>query len=323
MFDKKLKIFYSYTAMLLQGFRLMQTRFPGSDIQGPYCRSRPRDSELSQRKLLMKLQNCLPHISRVCCGLTIGIGVLTLLGWLSGLRVLASINYNYIPMAPNTAIAFIALGIAAVVLHCPPLHRAFRWLSAILAACVIALGVLTILHNFKLTAFDINQALLKSPRDMFLGRHPVGYLSPITMGNLLLAGASLFLLALFPRRMYVRNIASWLATVVITVGCIVVFGYFFRTPILYGGNAVPMAFNTACAFVCIGFGLIVLAGLDCVPVSYFVGKSVRARLMRSFFPILILTTIFDELAIDHFTARGAFSPAVAIGINAVISGGIR
>lgn len=270
----------------------------------------------------MKLQIYLLRISRVCCGLTIGIGVLTLLGWLSGLRMLASINYNYIPMAPNTAVAFIALGIAAFVLHCPSLHRVFRWLSAILAACIIALGILTLLHDFKLTGFDINQALLRYPGELFLGRHPVGCMSPITVGNFLLVGASLFLLTLFPRRIHIRNSASCLATVVITVGCIVVFGYLCRTPILYGGNAVPMAFNTACAFVCLGFGLITLAGLECVPASYFIGVSVRARLMRSFFPILILTTILDELVIYALIARGSFSPAVVIGINAVVSGGI-
>lgn len=270
----------------------------------------------------MKLQNCLLRISRGCCGLTIGIGALALLGWLSGLRALASINANYIPMAPNTAIAFIVLGIAAIILHCPCPHHVFRWLSAILAVCVVAMGVLTLLHAFKLTGFNINQALLKSPSELFMGRHPVGYLSPITMGNFLLSGTSLFLLALFPLRIYVRSIASWLATGVITVGCIVVFGYFFRTPILYGGNAVPMAFNTACAFVCTGFGLLMLAGPDCVPTSYFVGASVRARLMRGFFPILVLTTVLDEFVIDTFSASGSFSQAVVIGINAVVSGGI-
>lgn len=121
-------------------------------------------------KKLMKLQNYLLWISKICCGLTVGIGSLTLLGWLTGLRVLASVNCSYIPMAPNTAIAFITLGIAAIILQCPFLYRVFQWMSAILAASVIAMAVLTLLHNFKFSGFDINQAILKSPGELFSGQ---------------------------------------------------------------------------------------------------------------------------------------------------------
>ena len=126
---------------------------------------------------ILKSNKYLLHVSRICCGLTIGIGAIAISGWLLGLRLLASISYKYIPMAPNTAVAFIAMGIAAIVLHSLPLHRMFRWISALLSLCVVTLGILTLLQYFHVIMFDINQALVKCTGGPF-GNVPVGYMSP-------------------------------------------------------------------------------------------------------------------------------------------------
>ncbi|MEK7841173.1 MAG: hypothetical protein AAB197_00740, partial [Deltaproteobacteria bacterium] len=51
-------------------------------------------------------------IPQLCCLIATGIGAVAIAGWLTGSRTLTSIRADYIPMAPNTAISFIILGIS-------------------------------------------------------------------------------------------------------------------------------------------------------------------------------------------------------------------
>lgn len=248
-------------------------------------------------------------------------GALSLIGWLSEMPLLTSICSSYIPMFPNTAIAFMALGTAALVPDCPSRYRLFRWLSALLSMCVIALGLLTLAHFFKLSAFNIDRAFIKYPHELLLGKFPVG-MSPLTAGNFILAGLSLLLQIFPPHRRLVRNIASCVSTLVIMVGFMVIFGYLYGSPILYGGNTTPMALNTACAFVCVGISLILLTGVECIPLSLFAGTSVRARLMCSFFPALILTVILYDVVSHLFMTKHLLNPSVVYGINIIILLGI-
>ena len=248
-------------------------------------------------------------------------GALSLLGWLSKIPLLTSICSSYLPMFPNSAISFMALGTAALVLACPSRYHVFRWLSALLSMGVITLGLLTLAHYFKLSTFTVDRMFVKHPDGLLLGKFPAG-MSPLTAGNFILAGVSLLLRIFPPHRRLISNIASCLSTLVIIVGFVVISGYFYGSPILYGGNTTPMALNTACAFVCAGIGLILLTNIEDIPLSLFTGTSVRARPMRSFFPALILTSVFSDAVIDLFIVEGLLNPVVAIGVNAVVSGSV-
>src|SRR5438046_9485584 len=74
-------------------------------------------------------------IPLLCASLTIALGLLTFIGWISGLVLLASVRAKYIPMAPSTALCFSLIGIGLIV-H---LRRAaLRWLPRACAAIVLA-----------------------------------------------------------------------------------------------------------------------------------------------------------------------------------------
>src|SRR3989304_8050092 len=120
----------------------------------------------------MRNDNYFVRISQTCCGITIGMGVLTFVGWLSGVRLLASVRPDYIPMAPNTAAAFIILGISILVLSFWSLHRFSRWFSAFSAMCVIVLSILTLIQYFIRGDLNIDQMILNTSG--VLGKVPVG-----------------------------------------------------------------------------------------------------------------------------------------------------
>ena len=46
-----------------------------------------------------------------CASLAVLFALLTFIGWISGLQLLASVRARYIPMAPSTALCFSLLGI--------------------------------------------------------------------------------------------------------------------------------------------------------------------------------------------------------------------
>ncbi len=258
----------------------------------------------------------LARISHTCCGITIGMGVLTFVGWLSGLRLLASIRQDYIPMAPNTAAAFIILGISVLVLTFRSLCRFSRWFSAFSAIVTIALSILTLIQFFVGGTPYIDRIILNTSG--VLGKVPVGCMSPITGGNFLLAGVALFLLVLPSYGRPTRDIASCLAIATTITGLVVILGYLYGTPILYGGNTIPMAVTTACAFVCLGIALIATSGLECLPVRIFAGTSTRARLMRVFFPATIMIILIENFVDAFFILKWNFNPALVITIYTIV-----
>jgi hypothetical protein len=54
-------------------------------------------------------------IPLICASLTVALGLLTFIGWTSGLPLLASVRAKYIPMTPSTALCFSLIGIGLIV----------------------------------------------------------------------------------------------------------------------------------------------------------------------------------------------------------------
>src|SRR5438105_15487792 len=76
-------------------------------------------------------------IPLICASLTIALGLLTFVGWISGLLLLASVRAKYIPMPPRTALCFSLIGIGPTV----NLRRAaLRWRPRALASFALSMA---------------------------------------------------------------------------------------------------------------------------------------------------------------------------------------
>ena len=75
------------------------------------------------------------QLPRVCAALPVALGVLTFIGWISGLPVLASVRAKYIPMAPSTALCFSLIGAGLLV------RENFRLVARVCALLVLAAGL--------------------------------------------------------------------------------------------------------------------------------------------------------------------------------------
>ena len=194
------------------------------------------------------------RIGQICGLLVIAVGGAALLGWFIGSPVLRGVRAGYIPMAPNTALNFLLLGSSLVALT-------RRSKSAILLARLAALltaflAVARLVEYAAAADLGVDQWVFNFPGER-LGLAPVGKMAFFSAGTFLLSGVALLLLTLSGSRWWANNIARGLSVIVGFVGLAFLLGYFYGAPLMYGGQSIPMALNTAAAFFAFGSGLLV------------------------------------------------------------------
>lgn len=131
-----------------------------------------------------------PRLTRFC-GLTIlFVGAAALVGWRTRIPVLVGIRSSYIPMAPNTALAFIVmgLGLMAVVGR----GRIALSLAGSGAVVVMLVGALSLFEMATGLHIDIDRWFFRTPSARF-GLAEIGKMATFTAFAFLAAGLSLVL----------------------------------------------------------------------------------------------------------------------------------
>lgn len=232
------------------------------------------------------------HIVQWLGIITAGLGVLALIGWYTGDRRLAGFNPRYIPMAPNTAILFLLVGISLCGLSTkhPRVLAIIRFVTLPMAL-LAGLRLLEILASLDLR---LDRWFFNTPPGM-LGLAPLGKMSFPTALGFIASSAALLLSTLSRGRRVLNDLAIFLATVTTFIGLIFLLGYFYGAPLLYGGSTIPMAINTALAFF--------LAGVA-IEINN-IGFEIRARRMAD----EALRKAYDELELRVKERTAALSLA--------------
>jgi hypothetical protein len=247
-------------------------------------------------------------VALLCTSLTLLVALLTFIGWISGLSLLASVRARYIPMAPSTALCFSLLGIG-LVLH---LQRPrARSISRALAAAVLIIAFAKLVEFLSGLRFGIDAWFVRNP-EMF-GAVPTGRMAPMTALDFLFT--ALGLLALTG-----RGLGNWagasgaLATI---VSAIVMVGYWYGTPLLYGGTIIPVALSTAWGFFLCGIAIVAAAGPGEWPLRSFLGDSTRAVLLRAFVPVIIAAALLNGWIGATILTRVRTNPAIISALGAL------
>lgn len=258
-------------------------------------------------------------VARRACGMAVmGLGAAALLGWATGYRALAAVRPGYIPMAPNTAVAFLLLGTGVCIL---PRACSRRWGRRIAGsgAALVTLVCAARLSEYA-TGYDlaVDRLVLRVPGES-LGLAPVGKMALFTAIAHLISGIATSLLAL-PGRLRLRaDLAGMLGFLVVATGSVFGLGYVFDAPLHYGGSTIPMALLTAIGFVLLGSALVAASGPDALPLRPLLGPSIQSRLLRVFLP-LVLGTVFFVNWTTHLVIRYAGSTFLAIASASVVVG---
>jgi signal transduction histidine kinase len=231
---------------------------------------------------------------KTACGLVAAlIGLVTVAGWLSGARLLSGLRVDYIPMAPNTAIGFLLLGIALAAM--PSTSGGARWHKIAAAGASAFVAILSALKLAEY-AFDVDLRVhawfMEVPSERF-GLAPVGKMALSTAITFQVASLAGLLRATSSRRL-AADCAGVGGLAVLGSGLVFSLGYLYAAPLFYGGRTIPMALNTALAFCLVGTGLIAAAGPAALPLRPLSGPSVQARLLRAFLPFTLAVVLVSD-----------------------------
>jgi signal transduction histidine kinase len=176
----------------------------------------------------------------------VAVGLAVLAGWRWNVAGLMTVIPGAISMKANTAIAFVALALAVLVLHRTPPSAPRRALGAALAVLAMAIGALTLAEYLLGVNLGIDELLFRDPAAT--GAVPPGRLAPITAVNVVLLGIALLLshVSRAPR----FGVAHVLVLLAFLAGFQGLVGYVLGTTHTYGIAAwSQMAVHTTALFV--------------------------------------------------------------------------
>lgn len=216
-------------------------------------------------------------------------------------------------MAPSTALCFSLIGIG-LVLHLA--RSAQRWLASLLSAIVFTIACAKLAEFFAGINFGIDAWFVRNPGKF--GAVPTGRMSPITAANFIFTAAGLLALA----QTRLRKSAGIFGAVAAAAATVVVTGYCYGTPLLYGGTVIPVALPTACAFLLCGVAIVASAGVERWPLRIFHGDSTRALLLRTFVPLIVAAALINGYINTTLLQHWRVNPALIAALCAVAFAGL-
>jgi serine phosphatase RsbU (regulator of sigma subunit) len=225
------------------------------------------------------------------------------------LPLLASVRAKYIPMAPSTALCFSLIGTGLIV-HIG--KAALRSIPRFGACIVLAIACAKLVEIFGRFHFGIDAWFVRNPE--LFGAVPTGRMAPLTAFNFVFIAIAL--LALTGKRP--ARLGGPFGALATLIGTVVLVGYWYGTPLLYGGHVIPVALSTACGFFLSGIGLTTAAGTEGWPLRTLLGDSTRAMLLRAFVPLITAAALVNGWVNTTLPSWIHVNPAVTSALCAVI-----
>lgn len=251
--------------------------------------------------------------------ITAVIGGLILFLWFAGVFDQTYPGQRFIPMADETAFLFVLLGISLSLFSRNSNRHKISTLIAFSSSITLVVSILAIVDFGTDYIWSLSDLLRRG--DVMIGAIHTGRISFQAAVCFALSAVAQLLL---PGKR--KQLSVIFSSITLFTGYIVVLGYFYGVPLLYGGKTIPMALPTAILFVITSIGLLLGAGKDSLPVRYFIGDSVRARMLRILIPVIFFLAQIQGFILSIYSGEFGSSFAVINGVSNVgvliISGAI-
>ena len=245
-------------------------------------------------------------VLQLCGTILLAIGLICIAGWAFGNQVLNRFSPQYVPMALDTAGAFVMFGVLFLTYSSPIAIR------VPLGARYALMGIIGVYGLLKAIEFPLGKDLTFTavlfPAKEYLGQYVIGRMSPVTGAVLFVSAIAALSLLIGTRRQ--RLLAGWIGIMVSCTGFLATYAYALGAPFLYGDGIQPLAAPTAAAFCFLGIGLVVAAGPGAV-LKPFVGVSTKSRTLRLLVPLVVLTCFAQEI-LHHLVTEDGELPRVVI-----------
>jgi PAS domain S-box-containing protein len=251
------------------------------------------------------------QISIGCGGLTLLIGAVGLVGWVCNVRILTSFLKTEALISPDSAILLITLGLTLVF----QVRYQQAWVKTftIIVSCItLIMGIEALINIVLDTETGIGSLFFTT--SPLIGTYHAGIMSPITALCFLLFALILLSLALaYPQPAGIIGIITG------SIGGVILIGYSFGAPILYGGPFNPVSLPSGIGIFFLSCGYISLAGTGVWPLSEFSGSSSHSILIRFLFPVTVALIIALEWIDRAVTESLSISPALITSFEVMIA----
>jgi PAS domain S-box-containing protein len=235
------------------------------------------------------------------------IGLSGFVGWLAGFRLLAAFGDGWLPLSPMAALCAITLGTAVAmhaVLRDDSIGRAVLVGAALLVG---VLGIISLLESIYAPHLSRFLVSLFSPLEtQFEGR-----MSPFAgLAYIFLSGNYLLL----ARARVPGAVANGLAASCLLAGIMIILGYAYNSPLLYGSRFVPLSLPAALSIVSLSAAALMLLGPARAPLSFLAGDGPRQRLLRTYLPVLMGMLIIDAVLARYLPRDGSGSAGSTLSV---------
>jgi hypothetical protein len=229
----------------------------------------------------------------LAAALAASLGVLGLVGWVRGSDLLKSL-YQPVAMSPVSAVCHIAIAIGLWLSRRPNSAPASRWAARILAVAVVTIAGLKLLSIA--TSIDVNFDTWLFPTKLAGNR-----IAPNTAFGILLLGMALLTINFKNKRGWAASpIFAGLAALLATLAIV---GYGYSIPTLFViGRFVPMALNTAFAFLILSVGMF-CARPQVFPASAILRNWSHEKVMVAGFTVAMMMLCLIGGVAYHSTAK--------------------
>ncbi len=215
---------------------------------------------------------------------------ISLVGWLSGNNHISSFSARYIPIAPSSLVLFISLAFLFMINNKTRISHLIKSLSLIIILIdAVYCGIIFLEYYFNLT-WDIEYILLKNP-GMFGNVH-IGRMSPITSVLFVLVCISILGIQHFKTNIF-RYISGGFSLLTGIVASVLLIGYLYKAPLLYGSNIIPVSLPSAIYFLLFSITLLRALELKFWTFNLLKDNKVTRQLLKAFLPIVVFIVILQ------------------------------
>jgi PAS domain S-box-containing protein len=244
---------------------------------------------------------------------------LGLLGWLMDKIIIASVSLKFIPMAPATAFIFFLLSLSLIIkisFNKKTVLQPITTIVIIFSALFCLFIILDYFFNFTL---DIENIFISNPERF--GNVKIGRMSPIS--------SILFFcicLSIFAGEKHVsekvRYIGGAFSLITCFVSIVLLLGYLYNAPLLYGENIIPVALLSSICFFLFSISLLRKSELKYWTFNLIKENQTEIQLLRTFLPLVVFIVVlqgFLETNVSVDQNNHTLTSAIMILIIVVIT----
>ncbi len=243
------------------------------------------------------------------------IAVMSLAGWLSGKMGLASYSMNYIPIAPANVLMLILLSVSFLFNMRKPNSGFISSLTKVIVILVV-LFCLFILLNYEYGfSWDLEKLMVKNP-DRF-GNVVTGRISPIS--SVLYIFICVGIISIDKKSIRLRYIGSSSSLLVLLISLVLLIGYLYKAPLLYGSTIIPVSLPSAICFSLFSYTLVRMYGLSTLTFNLIENNKVSYLLLKSFLPVVVFIIILQGFLDSHWSFNDTNPPLTGAIILVIVT----